>query len=187
MKPLLEALHELVELFDRLNIDYAIMGGIAVRVHGIARPTQDIDLVVSLERDRLADLFDEVEALGYTVPETYRTGWVDNVAGMPLVKLRRYIGEHGLDVDVFIADSPFQEGMLQRATLVEIDGFQGRVISSEDLILLKLKASRHRDLADVLDILFIQGRVDEEYLRHWASKIGVAEQLEQLLNEWRET
>jgi predicted nucleotidyltransferase len=186
MKPLYDALREIVESFDRLKLDYAIMGGIAVRVHGIARPTQDLDLMVALSPDHVATLFDVIEELGYTVPEHYRSGSVDRVAGMPIVKMRRCLVEHGLDVDVFLVDSAFQEEVLRRARFVQLDGFNARVISPEDLILLKLIAGRHRDLGDVLDVLFMQGLLDEEYMRGWAKELGVVDKLEQVLKESRE-
>ena len=99
MKRLYEALREIVDLLDSLRIKYAIMGGIAVRVHGVSRPTQDLDFLIALT-DPLDRFFDSIEELGYSVPESYRRGWVDRVAGMPLVKFRRYLADHGLDIDV---------------------------------------------------------------------------------------
>jgi hypothetical protein len=114
MKRLYEALQEIVELLDRLRIDYAVMGGIAVRVHGISRPTQDLDFLIALPLERLDRFFDSIEELGYSVPESYRKGWVERVAGMPLIKFRRYLNDQGLDVDLFLVDSPFQEEMLRR-------------------------------------------------------------------------
>lgn len=46
-------LFEIVDLCGRLQLEYAIMGGIAVRVHGIPRPTFDVDfeLTISALRD----------------------------------------------------------------------------------------------------------------------------------------
>jgi len=69
-----------------LWLRYAVMGGMAVRVYGIPRPTHDIDFTVAVPRDRLPELYAAVQALGYMVPEPYLQGWVDQVAGMPLVK-----------------------------------------------------------------------------------------------------
>ena len=43
---------------------------------------------------------------------------------------------------------------------------------------LKLLAARPRDLADVADILFVQGQLDERYLRYWAKELGIADALE---------
>ena len=186
MKRLYDALKEIVESFDRLALDYAVLGGIAVRVHGIARPTQDLDLIVALAPERASALFDAIEELGYTIPDSYRRGWVDRVAGMPLVRFRRYLVDHSLDVDVFLVDSDFQEQMLRRARVVQLDDFDARVISPEDLILLKLVAGRYRDLGDVSDVLFMQGQLDDDYMRHWAKELGVLDKLEQLLKESRE-
>jgi hypothetical protein len=80
---LTKVIHELVGLFDRLQLPHAIMGGIAVRAHGLPRPTFDVDFVVAVLRDRLAGLFAAIESLGYTVPEQYRGGWIDSVGGGP--------------------------------------------------------------------------------------------------------
>jgi hypothetical protein len=46
------------------------------------------------------------------------------------------------------------------------------------LILFKLLAGRPRDLLDIKDILFMQGQLDEAYMRRWAMPLGVAGQLE---------
>ena len=40
------ALHRFVRLFDRLQIHYAIMGGWAVRVYALPRPTFDVDFTI---------------------------------------------------------------------------------------------------------------------------------------------
>jgi hypothetical protein len=45
MTDLTAVIHELIGLFDRFRLPYAIMGGIAVRAHGLPRPTFDVDFV----------------------------------------------------------------------------------------------------------------------------------------------
>ena len=88
MTDLDRALREVVAELDRMSVPYAIMGGLAVRVYGIPRATYDVDLTVSIPRQRLRELFQRVESLGFTVPEVYESGWVDEIAGMPLVNLK---------------------------------------------------------------------------------------------------
>jgi hypothetical protein len=183
MKELAETVREVAELFERLAIPYVVMGGLAVRVYGIPRATYDIDFTAAVPRDRLPDLYAAVTGLGYTVPEPYTAGWVDEVGGMPLVKFRLYLGTGGIDVDVFLAESPFQTNLLERRRRADVDGFTVWLVSPEDLILLKLIAGRPRDLADVGDVVFIQGRLDESYLRHWAASLGVLDALERVLHE----
>lgn len=75
-----------------MGVRYAVMGGIAVRFNGIPRATYDVDFTVAVEQKRLPELYRRVRDLGYTVPESYDSGWVDRIAEMPLVKARLYIG-----------------------------------------------------------------------------------------------
>jgi len=183
MNDLARALRELVFLFERLKTPYAVMGGLAVRVYGIPRPTYDIDFTLAIERERLATLYDALRELGYVIPEQYAEGWVDHVAGMPLVKARLYLAGHGIDVDLFLAESPYQHELLARRRREKIDDAEVWLVSPEDLILLKLVSHRPRDIADVGDILFAQGELDEAYLRRWAEQLGVLTRLEQAFLE----
>jgi hypothetical protein len=181
MTDLFQAIGQLVPLLERLGASYAVMGGIAVRAYGIPRPTYDVDFTLSLPRDRLHELYDGVEQIGYTVPEAFQKGWVDQVSGLSLVKFRWYREGLGIDIDVFLAEAPFQEEVLKRRRQVQLDGLNLWLVSPEDLILLKLLAARPRDLADVADVLFMQGQLDEAYLRRWADELGVRTALEQAL------
>ncbi len=175
------AIHDLTTLFEGMELTYAVMGGIAVRVYGIPRPTYDIDLTVAIPRSRLGEFYQAAAKLGYTIPELYLTGWVDRVAGMPVVKVRLYLETHAVDVDLFLAESEFQQELLARRRRAQIDHWSVWLVSPEDLILLKLLAARPRDLADIGDILFTQGQLDEAYLRHWAEQLGVLAELERAL------
>jgi hypothetical protein len=182
MNPVVQTLLLMIDCLTELNIDYAVMGGLAVRVHAIPRPTNDVDLTVALSRDRLQGWFVELEKRGLSVPETYRYGWVDMVAGMPIIKLKTYLDPtQSVDIDVFLAESEYQSSILSRKIRAEVDGKPIWLVSAEDLILLKLIASRPRDLLDIADILFIQGEMDEAYMRKWAVLLGVESQLEQVL------
>jgi hypothetical protein len=183
MTDLTKVIHELVGLFDRLQLPYAIMGGIAVRAYGLPRPTFDVDLVVAVPRDRLAELFAAIESLGYTVPEQYRGGWIDSVGGMPLFKVRLFLEGRGIDADIFLAENEFQASVMSRRIPEEVEGKPLQLITAEDLILFKLLAGRPRDLLDIKDIFFMQGQLDEAYMRRWAVPLGVAQQLEQALAE----
>ena len=99
MNDLVGTLHSFAGLFDRLGIPYAIMGGWAVRVYALPRPTYDVDFTIILDRDRLPTLYAAAEEAGFTVPDQYRRGWVDSVADMPVVKFRLYLADRGIDID----------------------------------------------------------------------------------------
>ena len=181
MSDLVETLHAFGRLFDRLGIPYAIMGGWAVRVYALPRPTYDVDFTVMLDRDRLPELYAAAEEDGFTVPEQYRGGWVDSVAEMPLVKFRLHLAGHGIDVDVFLAESAYQLELMQRRVQHTVGGTPACFVSVEDLILLKLIANRTRDRADIDDLLLARSELDEPYLRRWAGPLGVEDKLDEVL------
>ena len=114
MNDLTAALNDIVDVLEELQVPYVVMGGIAVRVYGIPRPTHDVDFTIALQRSSLPIFFERATKKGFTVPEVYESGWVDQVAGMPLVKLRMYLETHGVDIDIFLAESRFQQSLLSR-------------------------------------------------------------------------
>ena len=168
-----DAARDFAAAFDRLGLPYAVMGGLAVRLHAIPRPTFDVDFTLAAPRDALPTLYREAESLGYAVPAAQAAGWVDTVRGLPVVKFQMFVGGRSLDVDVFLAETPYQHELLARRQRHGADGWSAWFVSAEDLVLLKLLADRPKDRADVADTLFIQGRLDEGYMRRWADRLGV--------------
>jgi hypothetical protein len=181
MSKIVAALREAIGIFEDRGLVYAVMGGLAVRTHGIPRPTWDIDFTLSISRDDLISLFDAFEDLGYSVDDAYRAGWVDTVGGMPLVKVKLFIGSETLPIDIFLAETPFQDSAMSRRMRASIFDVETWAVSPEDLVLFKLTANRYRDLGDALDVLFMQGQLDVAYMRFWAKKLGTSEKLEELL------
>lgn len=184
---LIQAIRDFVTLFESRGLSYAILGGLAARAHGIPRPTWDIDFVIGLDREALPDLFKAAEELGYVVPSAYRAGWVDAVGGMPIVKFGVAISDRSVDVDVFLAESPYLQTVLSRSQRAEVDvNLEVAVVSPEDLVVLKVLSARPRDAIDVQDVLFIQGTLDREYMRQWAEKLNVTPQLDEALRKFDE-
>lgn len=80
MKDLTQALREIAGIFESLSAPYVVMGGVAVRIHGIPRPTHDVDFTVALARERLQDFFRLAIDAGYTVAEPYLHGSIKSRA-----------------------------------------------------------------------------------------------------------
>ena len=101
---------------------------------------------------------------------------------MPLVKLKTFVDVgHTIDVDIFVNDTPFQASAMTRRIQVPFENRQLWFVTPEDLILMKLLANRPRDQSDVADVLFIQGQLDEIYMRHWASVLEITDRLNNAL------
>lgn len=182
MTPVEELLRDLVGLLERMRLPYAVMGGLAVRAHGLPRPTYDVDVTISIDHETLPEFIAELDEMGYDVGDEYRGGWVDRVAEMPLIKAKTFVEGRPLVADIFLVENDFQRSFMERRVLGHIDDFKAWLVSPEDLVLLKLVANRPRDQSDVQDVLLIQGTLDEPYLRHWAAQLGVADELEKALS-----
>jgi predicted nucleotidyltransferase len=182
MKGVIETLAAVVELLDRLNFPYAVMGGIAVRAYAIPRATYDVDLTIAVEHSQVPELFVALKNLDFAIPEPYESGWVDRISGMPLLKLKRYYEETTLDVDLFLVESEFQKKVMKRRVQVDTEGQNYWMVTPEDLILFKLVADRPRDHVDVADMLFMQDQLDLAYMRSWAKVLEVETKLDQALS-----
>jgi len=184
MKLIATTLNGLVAILNSQSVPYALMGGIAVRAYGVPRPTYDIDATIMIERGLLPQLFAARRDANYVIPEPYEKGWVDDIKGLSLLKLRRYIQDESIDVDLFLAESEFQRSVMARRMREVMDGATYWFASAEDLVLLKLIAGRPRDLGDVTDVLFMQGRLDVEYMQRWAARLNVPSELERSFSEF---
>ena len=92
-------------------------------------------------------------------------------------------------VDIHVVRATdFHESEFQRATRIQLapnSTLTALVASAEDTVLSKLvwfeKGNRvsERQWSDVLGVVRVQGdRLDWEYMRKWAAKLGVSETLE---------
>jgi len=135
---------ELICLFDKRGIRYALIGGFALGLWGSARATVDIDLLIN--RDDLEKADSVMLSLGYRCSHKS-----DNVS--------QYISDDKMmgEVDFLHAFREASLGMLERSA--EKDIFNGalkiKVVSPEDLIGLKVQAIKNdpeRERADMADI-----------------------------------
>jgi len=183
-----QVLMDMVGVCEEGDFTYAVMGGLAVRVHGIPRPTYDVDFQLTVDEEQLSRFVALVEQRDYTISEQYVAGWRDRVGGMPLIKLKTYMADgHSIDVDIFISETSFQFSTMKRRVRLEFEGQSMWFVSAEDLILLKLLANRPRDIGDITDILFVQGELDEAYMQKWSGPLGVEAELAKVLEESRQS
>ena len=147
-------------IFRRLNeleIDYILVGGLAVNFHGVPRMTYDIDIIISLQRENILRLVSQLGEWGYEpkIPiepvdladPPKRAAWIKDkgLKAVDFHNTKLAIAE----VDVLI-DSPLTFAELKgRAVKISLEGVLVPTVSIHDLIQLKLTAGRKQDLADV--------------------------------------
>jgi hypothetical protein len=181
IKPVLAALNE-------LGIRYFAGGSVASSIHGIARYTQDVDIVADLKPGQVDEL------AGRLIPEFY----ADAGQMRDAIRYGRSFNiihiTSGFKIDVFLfGDNDFHEREWARsgvtAWYVEAGTpLEIQVASPEDTILGKLAWYRSggqtsdRQWSDVLGIATSRP-LDWSYLRTWARDRGVTDLVEKLFDE----
>jgi predicted nucleotidyltransferase len=142
---------------NRIEVDYLVVGGLAVNFHGVPRMTYDIDLMVLLEPENILKLVTKLTQWGYKakIPinprdltdEAKRSSWVHE-KGMNALNFYSETLPIG-EIDILIETPIPYEELKSRAIKVELQDEKIPTVSIHDLIELKLRASRKQDLADV--------------------------------------
>lgn len=140
-----------------------------------------LTLLLSCLVQRYIDSSQLAEEHGFTIDEAIKKGWIENLQNLPLIKFQMFVEAGKIDVDIFLTETDFLKQLLDRRSLHNDGTWSAYFISPEDLILMKLMANRLKDQVDVEDIFFMQGQLDESYMRSWAKKLNVLPLLEQAL------
>lgn len=56
---------DILEEFYKKDVKYLIVGGLAVNLHGVPRVTQDIDIVISTDRNNILKIIQILTSLSY--------------------------------------------------------------------------------------------------------------------------
>jgi hypothetical protein len=174
-----------VEAFDKLRIPYAVGGSVASSLHGLARSTQDVDVLALIRPEQATALATELQGEFYA----------DERAIINAVRSQRSFNVIHLEsiykVDIFVAaGSGFDASQLERRQpkVVKDDPPKSAfVATAEDIVLAKLiwyrkgneVSDQRRDVRGVIEAK--SGTLDLEYLRHWAAELGVPDLLDRAL------
>jgi hypothetical protein len=135
---------------EKHGVEYVVIGGLAVQVHGHVRTTNDIDVIPrpSPENlDRLAAALNELDA------KVLNPGCEDlaiDARMLPRATLWQITTRHG-DVDVLHdapGAAPFSE-LSERSITIELGEWTIAIASKADLIRMKRASRRPVDLSDV--------------------------------------
>jgi hypothetical protein len=133
-------------LGDR-HVGFAVVGAAAMAVHGVARSTQDVDLL-TVDTTCLDTAMWQALAAD-RVDVSARRGDPDD----PLAGVVRLRAADGSPIDVIVGRSPWQHSVVERATPAVIEGCRVPVARPADLILLKLYAGGPLDAWDIEQLL----------------------------------
>lgn len=144
MTTLLDELSQLIFALNENEIEYAVCGGLALAIHGFARATLDIDILIQPE----------------SLETAYKVGAENgfDIRGLDIsfkeraVEIRRVskIEDNGevLSLDLLIV-TPQVQDVWETREKIDFLGNQLSVVSLTGLIKMKQLAGRPQDLADI--------------------------------------
>ena len=150
-------IERVLEALNSAGVQYLVVGGVAVVLHGHLRTTADLDLVVRLERENVLRAMHALTGIGYRprapvaaeelADEKVRESWVRD-KGLTVFSLWSSLAP-ALEVDLFVRE-PFDFAEVHaRALKVPLQDTFAWVVSLPDLIALKSQVRRPRDLEDI--------------------------------------
>ncbi len=152
------------------NVHYVVVGGLATVLHGYARFTADIDLAIDLKRAEAEKAVKVIVGMGLKprlpvdplqfADPRIRESWRKE-KGMEVFSF--YNPDNPmLTVDLFVHEPiPFDE-LANRSERMDIDGVIVPVCSIEDLIALKKRVGRLKDMDDIDHLREVRRIRDED-------------------------
>ena len=157
------------KLFATLNetgVRYVVVGGVATVMHGHARLTADVDLVVDLAPGPARRIVDALTELGLSpsapvkatdfADPSIRESWITEkgMVVFPMIDPSNPMRA----VDLFARHPVDFDALWCRADVIDLNGVGVRVASIDDLIAMKRDAGRPLDLDDVGHLERIRAR-----------------------------
>jgi len=157
-------LFQVVEMLDQAAIDYVVVGGLAVALHGYQRLTMDVDIVLAMTPDNLRRFIDSARKAGLSpvIPVE-----LDALADPELIdrwyreKGMLAFGLRGSDlmtpvIDVLVRPVVPFSALLRDARLVNVGTLKVPIASIDHLIAMKTGTGRSKDAIDIEELRKIQ-------------------------------
>lgn len=141
----------------RENVQYLIVGGLAVNLHGIPRVTQDIDLIIAMTPKNILKINTILEGLGY-IPRLpiNPSDLIDNDKVDDWIKFRNlkaFSFYHKTDtykeIDIVLVHPLKFNIAFNNKTIKEFNNIQIFLASIDDLIVMKTFSGRNQDQSDI--------------------------------------
>jgi len=136
----------LLAAFVVAKVEFAVVGGVAVNMHGYVRATNDLDIFIRPTEENAHAAFQALLALGVPLEGLVPGDLLDDEEN-----LRFGPAEDHIDVLPSIGEMSFEQVWRNRI-VAEVEGVSIPFISKSDLIENKRQVGRLRDLADVEEL-----------------------------------
>ena len=134
---------EFVDLCNKHKVKYLVIGGYAVSIHGHPRSTKDIDVCIEMSGKNASKMVQVINDFGFSSLKLNKEDFLkkDSITQLGFPPLR-------IDILNDLDGVPFEEAW-QNKKIVSFENVPINFIGYNDLIIVKQKAGRPQDIADV--------------------------------------
>ena len=154
----LDRLLALVRALNREGVEYAVVGAVALGLHGLARATEDVDLFVRPTSDNVARLRRALSAV-WSDPDIDSIVASDLAGRYPTIRYGPPDGSLVLDLLSRLGERFGYDDI--EATMVDIEGEPVRAATPRMLYVMKRDTVRPQDQADATALRRAFGLEDE--------------------------
>ena len=168
--PLEDVAGFIAEVLPRANVEYVIVGGVALGVFGRPRATRDVDVVIAIDPDRVAWFLDELIVSGLKFGHR-----VSVEAKLKSGRPAKIIWDKKFSLDWRLATFAIDREAIANSESVIVLGKRLLIARPEELIVSKLARFSDQDRSDIRSLI---GAAQRKQWK-WARIKKLALQLEQ--------
>ena len=140
-----EEFKDFIESLNKANVNYIVVGGYSVILHGYNRTTGDLDIWVGRTQENYLKLMKAFQLFGLPTTAIPVNDFVNNK------QIEVYtFGRPPLAIDIMteMKGASFEDAF-EQAEMIEVEGQKLRLLHYNHLIMAKKAAGRHKDLDDL--------------------------------------
>lgn len=134
---------DFVKLCNKYEVEYLVIGGYAVSIHGYPRSTKDLDMCIKVSEENALKMVQVINEFGFASLKLTKEDFLK----------RDFITQLGHDpvrIDILndLDNVPFEQAWLNKKIII----YEGTVINFigyNELLIVKEKAARPQDIADI--------------------------------------
>ncbi len=181
-----------LDALDAVHLKYLVGGAVAVWAWGEIRTTRDLDLVIELPVEAIADLSRELAQRDMLVPaDIILDILLTSRSDLAIDAIHMYSG-YKAELFLLRPGDAYRAQALERRLLVDLGPPIGEiwVHSPEDLILYKLRYFRishqPKHVRDIASIMLTLGKeLELDYITSWSERLNLTETWQEVQEEVR--
>ncbi|MDR3681904.1 MAG: nucleotidyltransferase [Flavipsychrobacter sp.] len=135
---------DFINALNNQQVEYILVGGLAVALHGYRRPTGDMDIWVNKTKDNYLKLVKAFSEFGLSIFDMTEERFLGDVVDVFT------FGRSPVSIDIMAKLKGLEfEDVFQKAQFFNEDGINIRFIHLNGLIDAKKAAGRYKDLDDI--------------------------------------